>query len=184
MRRSILGALLVALGAGSSAPVSAQAGRVEIIYALERIGRIASNQIAVWIEDEGGRHVRTLYVTDFTARKRGFQRRAQSIPEWVKTSGIAGWTQAQIDAVSAATQKPGQIALAWDCTDAQGRRVPNGVYVYRIEGNLCWENTVLWTGRITVGTRADSSRALARYQPAGAEGECTLVTDVRATFEP
>ncbi len=182
--KAATGLILLALGLGLASRVEAQAGRVAITYRLDRIGKTASNQIAVWIEDENGRHVRTLFATDFTARKRGFLKRAQSVPTWVRTAGIADWTQAQIDAVSGATQKPGQISLAWDCTDAQGRRVPDGVYVYRIEGNLQWENTVLWTGRITVGKQPDASQAQATYQPAGAEKLGRLVTDVRATFKP
>ena len=169
----------------AAAPLWPQAGRrVEIAYKLDRIGGIASNQLAVWIEDEAGAHVRTLFATDFTARKKGFQRRAQSLPTWVKTAGIASWAQPQIDAVSGATQKPGNIGLAWDCTDARGQRVSDGVYVYRVEGNIKWDNTVLWTGRIRVGGQPDSSQAEARYQPDGAEKKGTLVSDVRAAFRP
>lgn len=169
----------------AAASVWAQAGgRVEISYRLERIGGIASNQLAVWIEDEAGAHVRTLFATDFTARKRGFERRTQSLPTWVRTAGVAGWAQAQIDAVSGPTQRPGTIRLVWDCTDARGKRVPDGVYVYRVEGNLRWENTVLWTGRIRVGARSDSSKAEPAYRPEGAETKGRLVTDVRAEFRP
>ena len=182
--KAAIGLVLLALGLGLAPRVEAQAGRVTITYRLERIGKTASNQLAVWIEDASGRHVRTLFATDFTARKRGFLKRMQSIPTWVKTSGIAAWTQAEIDAVSGATQKPGQITLEWDCTDAQGKRVSDGVYVYRIEGNLQWGNTVLWTGRITVGNQPDASEAQAAYQPAGAEKVGRLVTEVHAAFRP
>ncbi len=179
----VWGVLIGLLAAAT--PLWPQAGgRVEITYRLERIGGTASNQLAVWIEDEAGAHVRTLFATDFTARKRGFQRRAQSLPTWVKTAGIAGWEQSAIDAVSGATQKPGMVKLVWDCTDARGRRVPEGVYVYRVEGNLRWDSTVLWTGRIRVGAQADSSQAEARYQPTGAEKRGVLAADVRAAFRP
>ncbi len=178
--------LAVLMGlAAAAASVQAQAGgRVEISYRLDRIGGIASNQLAVWIEDEAGAHVRTIFATDFAARKRGFERRTQSVPTWVRTAGVARWTQPQIDAVSGPTQRPGQIRLTWDCRDAEGRRVPDGVYVYRVEGNLRWEKTVLWTGRIRVGGRPDSSQAEPSYQPAGAEKVGRLVTEVRAEFRP
>jgi hypothetical protein len=159
-------------------------GRVEVSYRLERIGGIASNQVAVWIEDEAGAHVRTLFVTDFTARRKGFQRRPQCLPTWVRTAGVAGWKPAEIDAVSGATQKPGSVTVVWDCTDARGRRVSDGLYVYRVEGNLRWENTVLWTGRVRLGTAADSSRAVATYSPAGAEQRGVLIAEARASFQP
>jgi hypothetical protein len=174
---------VIALAAAASAWAQT-GGRVEVSYRLERIGGIASNQLAVWIEDEAGAHVRTLFVTDFTARRKGFQRRPQCLPTWVRTAGVAGWKTAEIDAVSGATQKPGRVTVVWDCTDTQKRRVPDGVYVYRVEGNLRWENTVLWTGRVRVGPSADSSRAEARHQPAGAEKTGVLVAEVGASFRP
>lgn len=175
---------LVGLLAAAASAWGRAGARVEISYRLDRIGGIASNQLAVWIEDEAGAHVRTLFATDFTARKRGFERRAQSLPTWVRTAGVARWAKAQIDAVSGATPKPGALQLVWDCTDAQGRRVPEGVYVYRVEGNLRWENTVLWTGRIRVGGKPDASNAEPRYQPAAAQKMDRLVSEVRAEFRP
>jgi hypothetical protein len=177
MKAGVAAALLLAAAA-------AWAQSVQISYQLDKIGGKATNQLAVWIEDEAGRHVRTVFVTDFTARRRGFEYRAQALPAWVKSSGIAGWTQPQIDAVSGATQKPGRISLRWDCTDALGRRVPDGLYVVRVEGNLRWENTVLWAARIRVGPKPDSCMAEARTQPAGAEKMRPLLSDVQAVFKP
>ena len=174
--------LLIAVAALSAQDGSG--GKVIISYTLERLERRGSNQLAVWIESAGGQYIRTLFATNFMARRKGFLIRPQCCPEWVKAAGLASMTEAEIDAVSGATQKPGQITLAWDCTDAQGKRVSDGVYVYRIEGNLQWENTVLWTGRITVGIQPDASEAQAAYQPAGAEKVGRLVTEVHAAFRP
>jgi len=179
---ALSGLLLLAGGA-----VWAQAGspgRVQIRYTLNRLNRIASNQIAVWIEGESGRYVKTLFATDFMARKKGFLRRPQCCPEWVQASGLAGMTDRQIDAFSAATQKPGRITLIWDCTDSQGKPVPPGVYVYKIEGSIAWEKRVLWTGRITVGKTPDSSEAKAQWLPEDAQNAGVLVREVSARFEP
>ena len=38
-------------------------GTVTISYVLDRIKTIASNQIGIWIEDEGGRYIKTLFAT-------------------------------------------------------------------------------------------------------------------------
>lgn len=178
-----LGCLMLLAGG----PLRAQTGspgRVEITYTLNRLNRIASNQLAVWIEEAGGRYVKTLFATDFMARKKGFLRRPQCCPEWVQASGLAGLTDRQIDAFSGATQKPGRVTLTWDCTDREGRPVPPGVYLYKIEGNIAWEKRVLWTGRITVGGNPDSSEAKPQWLPEEARDAGVLVREVSARFEP
>ena len=92
---------------------------VTISYNLFHPHWIASNQLAVWIEDGHGAFVKTIFATDFMARRKGYIKRPQSCPEWVKASGLASLPDASIDAISGATQKPGPIELSWNCTDAQ-----------------------------------------------------------------
>jgi hypothetical protein len=176
--------ILLALG---TAVCSAQsgAGTVTITYTLHHIPRIASNQLAVWIEDAEGRFVRTLFATDFMARRQGFRKRPQVCPEWVQAAELNRLSQAAIDAVSGATQKPGPISLVWDCKNAVGKRVPFGVYLYKVEGNIFWEKRVLWTGRIKVGASVSASSATAQHLPdiSTAEGG-PLVEGVAARFQP
>ena len=52
--------------------------RLEISFRFQR-GGIASSQYAIWIEDETGKLVRTLYVTSFTA-KGGYEYRKDAVP--------------------------------------------------------------------------------------------------------
>lgn len=59
----------------SAAASSQIVGSVEIEFDFARMPTIASNQVAVWIEDQNGSHIKTLYVTDFTARRRGYEKR-------------------------------------------------------------------------------------------------------------
>ena len=54
--------------------------RLEISFRFQR-GGIASSQYAIWIEDETGKLVRTLYVTSFTA-KGGYEYRKDALPVW------------------------------------------------------------------------------------------------------
>jgi hypothetical protein len=159
-------------------------GKVTLSYSLNRLTWNATNQLAVWIEDAAGRHMQTLFATDFMARKKGFLKRPQCCPEWVKASGLAGMTDAQIDAFSGATQKPGRITLSWDCTDSQGKPVPPGIHTYKVEGNIAWEKRVLWTGRVTVGKTPDTSTASEEWLPEEARDAGVLVTEVSARFEP
>ena len=58
--------------------------RLEISFRFQR-GGIASSQYAIWIEDETGKLVRTLYVTSFTA-KGGYEYRKDAVPIWTGTA--------------------------------------------------------------------------------------------------
>lgn len=182
--RSVLLFCALLLTGGALFAQDAAPGKVTLSYTLNRLTLIASHQLAVWIEDASGRYVKTLFATNFMARKKGFLKRPQCCPEWVQASGLAGMTDAQIDAISGATQKPGKITLSWDCADPQGKPVPPGLYLYKLEGNIVWEKRVLWTGRITVGKTPDTSTALAEWLPEEAKDAGVLVTEVSARFEP
>jgi len=176
--------LLLVLGT-AVCPAQPGAGTVTITYKLGHIPRIASNQLAVWIEDAEGRFVRTLFATDFMARRQGFRKRPQVCPEWVQAAGLDRLSRAAIDAVSGATQKPGTISLVWDCKNAAGRRVASGTYLYKVEGNIYYEKRVLWTGRIVVGASVSASSATVQHLPdASAAEEGTLVEGVAARFQP
>ena len=162
----------------------AATGKVTISFTLTRISGSGSNQYAVWIEDEAGRYVRTLFVTDYTARRQGWKVRQQSLMNWVKTADVKNMPQEDIDALSSATPKAGKLSVVWDMKDAAGKAVVAGVYVYRVEGCLLMENNVLWTGKIRVGGAKVTSQAAVSYYPEGAEklGK-TLISEVSAVYE-
>lgn len=183
--KTLLNAAILLVLAATVCPALPSAGTVTITYTLHRIPRMASNQLAVWVEDAEGRFVRTLFATDFMARREGFRKRPQVCPEWVQAAGLERLSRAAVDAVSGATQKPGSITLIWDCRNAAGESVPPGNYLYKVEGNIYFEKRVLWTGRIVVGAAASASNATAQYLPdasAAAEGE--LLEGVAARFRP
>lgn len=184
-RTAILALSLLALASmAASAQTSASPGTVTISYNLFHPHWIASNQLALWIEDAHGVFVKTIYATDFMARRKGYIRRPQSCPEWVKASDLAHLTDASIDAISGATQKPGHLELSWNCTDANGKAVPTAVYTYKVEGNISWEKRVLWEGKIQVGSTLATSVAVPTYVPDSARTAGILLTDVGAKFQP
>lgn len=188
MTRRVRTLVLLVLLAAVSLPAQAQqtepAGTVRVTFTVSRMRRIASDQMAVWIEDEKGGFVRTLFVTSFAGRRAGWKIRPQVTPTWALSSGVKDTPQAQIDAVSAATPPNGPVTVVWDLKDRAGIPVAAGVYRYRLEANISWENTVLWTGTIRVGGARDSSRATAVYSPAGAEKLGVVVSEVAAEFAP
>ena len=63
---------------------------IEISFVFNRMPTIASNQFAVWIENSNGEMIQTLYVTDFTAKRRGYEKREMSLSSWVSAADPAG----------------------------------------------------------------------------------------------
>lgn len=159
-------------------------GSVTISYTFSRLFRIASNQYAIWIEDEHGSFVRTLSATSFVSKKAGWKIRKQAVPLWVKAAGIADLPQKDIDAVSSPTPKSGTWTAVWDLKDSKGKTVAPGTYRYLVEGTISWDKEVLWTGTILVGGSARTSAAAATYMPADAQRSGVLISGVSAAYTP
>jgi hypothetical protein len=143
--------LLMLLTVFTVVDVTAQSSAaVELTFFFTRQNGSASNQYAVWIEDAQGNHVKTLYATRYTANG-GWQRRASSIPIWVKQSGLSSMDKAQIDSLTGATPRTGALTYRWDGTDSRNRALPSGNYVIYLEGTLRWENQVLYYAPFRLG---------------------------------
>ena len=118
--------------------------RLEISFNFHR-GGIASSQYAIWIEDENGKLVRTIYATSFTA-KDGYEYRTDAIPMWVDKAKPQRMTSVQVDAVTGATPQNGYWVYRWDGKDDKGVRVPAGKYKFFVEGTLHWKSRILYSG--------------------------------------
>jgi hypothetical protein len=147
----IIGVVLVLTNAtGQSATSQSAAAVAEISFSFTRQSGSASNQFAVWIEDTQGRHVKTVFATNYTANG-GWRLRETSIPQWVKQSGLANMTRAQIDALSGATPRNGNLTYQWDGTDSGNVVLPPGDYVIILEATLRWANQVYYSAPIRLG---------------------------------
>jgi hypothetical protein len=141
-----LTALLFAAGITfAKAASSEDIAGIEISFIYQRGTTIASNQLAVWVENEEGEVVKTLLVTDFTAGRRGYRNRAMSLPVWVAAADPESMTDEEIDMVSGATPGQGELVYFWDFTNQLGERVPDGVYTVHVEGTFYWESDVLYS---------------------------------------
>jgi hypothetical protein len=188
---SILATLLITLlvAAINVLPVPAEektaAGispKVEISFVYQRQTGMGSNQFAVWIEDSSGKYIKTLYATRFTANG-GWQRRAQSLPDWVKASQAANMTTSDIDAITGATPSSGNLAYVWDCKDKGGNPVPAGEYKYIVEATLRMANRVLFSGTIKTGGQAQQSQAASEFF-GDSESERGMIINVAAKYYP
>ena len=135
-----------AVGAGTSdAAAESQTGvHVDVTFDYKRMPTHASNQLAIWVEDQDGEMVKTILVTGFTASRRGYRNREMTLSGWVNSADPEALSDEQIDAVSSATPTAGGLTYSWDLTDQNGNQVPDGVYTVYLEGTLYWESSVLF----------------------------------------
>jgi hypothetical protein len=157
---------------------------VSIAYTFSPLFMIASNQFAIWIEEDSGAFVRTLFATNFVAKRAGWKIRPQTVPTWIKAANVPNLPQKEIDAVSGPTPGSGSYHVTWDLRDAKGHLVPPGTYAYFVEGNIYWQNRVLWSGKITIGSQPQVSQAEPVYTPPGAKDLGDLISRVVAKYIP
>ncbi|MDO9577171.1 MAG: DUF2271 domain-containing protein [Candidatus Cloacimonadales bacterium] len=82
-------------------------------------------QTAVWIEDETGNYLKTIYISGFAAHVKEQQ---IHLPRWAESSEFR-----QLDAVTGASIDCGKHILYWDFTDFAGNKVSGKKFVLRTE---------------------------------------------------
>lgn len=138
-------------------PLIAQTAKsLEVSFDYVKQTGPGSNQWAVWIENAKGEVVRTLYVTSFTTKGRtrgneelvrGYKKRPDCVPTWVKTAKADNLSDKQIDAFTGATPKAnGRQTYKWDFKDAKGKSVAKGTYKVCVEATLYGKSVILYTG--------------------------------------
>jgi thiamine biosynthesis lipoprotein ApbE len=89
-----------------------------------KAGRYRKPYVAVWVEDDKGKAVRTLAVWGNAPKY------LKDLNDWWK---IGKGDAALIRAVTRATRGPGKYSLTWDGKDEKGNPVPQGTYTVRVE---------------------------------------------------
>ena len=172
----------------SKSVYGSDAGKLEITFDFKRgvpiaPGKgLASAQYAVWIEDNNGKLVKTVYVTSFTA-KGGYEKRPESIPVWVSKAEPSQLSDAQIDAISSATiMRDGVRKYTWDCRDEKGNPVPTGTYRICVEGSYSWSSKVLFSGTVTVGGNTQDNIPVTAAYNDGETHNRDMITNLKATY--
>lgn len=156
--------------------------QLEIAFDYQRQSGIASNQFAIWIEDASGAYVKTLYATRFTAIG-GWQKRPACLPEWVAAAQPDTLSSHEVDGITGATPSGGRLHYVWGGRDQNGNRLFAGTYRYVVEGNLRWDNRVVYSDEIELGGPLQTSRPQPEYS-GDAEQERGMITNVVATYTP
>ncbi len=129
---------------------------LEVSFNYQRQNGPGSNQYAVWIENDKGEMVKTLFVTSFTTKgrargneqpMRGYIKRPACVPTWVKASKANDLSEEQLDAFTGATpQASGKQTFTWDFTDQDGKAVKEGTYKVLVEATLFNASTITYSG--------------------------------------
>lgn len=168
--------------------------KLVISFDFEKQSGNASNQFAVWIEDMDGKFIKTLYATRFTANG-GYKNRPEALPTWVEKSNLVSMNKTDIDAITSATPETGFLYYIWDLTDKSGNKVPISEYSFFVEGNLRWNNRILYSGTIklnndfvpvTAQAKAEFIYEASDGQPALSKDspENEMIGPVTANFQP
>lgn len=121
---------------------------ITVSFDYKHMSTMASNQFAVWVEDSDGKAVKTITATDFTAARRGYLDRSDTLSSWVKSAEPDKMSDSEIDAISGATPNSGRLEYQWDLTDNTGKRIESGVYTVKLEATLYWSSNVLYSAQI------------------------------------
>lgn len=146
-----------------------------------------SNQYAVWVENEKGEVVKTLFVTSFTTKGRlregeqlvrGYVKRPACVPTWVEHAHPELLSDQDLDAFTGATPRSGNQTFKWDFKDAYGMPVPNGKYTIYLEATLFNESSVLYAHEFMLpGKRA--KKTLTAQAGGNDQSHRKMVSDVK-----
>ncbi len=119
-----------------------------------------SYSTAIWLENQHGEIVKTLYVSEYLSLG-GFND-LKSCPDWSKKSRWAMTPRAEADAVTGATPMIGN--RNYDFAFSKGE-LPPGRYKYFIEVHLLEEFNELYSGEIDVPCNMIKSKTQVTYLP-------------------
>ena len=188
----ILAILLSMIAVAQSSKKDVKASALEVSFDYQRQAGPGSNQYAVWIENEKGNVVKTLFVTSYTTKgrarggerpKRGYIVRPACVPTWVKTVKADEKTDQQLDAVTGATPQAGGVqTFTWDFTDEQGKAVPHGIYKVKIEATLIFDSDIVYTGTFSTKDKPGNITLTSELTKPD-EQHKNMVTDVKAVLK-
>ena len=192
---TILAVTLLAIPAMVQSKKSEPAKKVqtlEVSFNYQRQAGPGSNQYAVWIENEKGEVVKTLFVTSYTTKgrarggeqaKRGYIVRPTCVPAWVKTVKADEKTDQQLDAITGATpQTGGTQTFTWDFTNQEGKAVPQGMYKVVVEATLFFESDIIYSGTFSTKDKAGDITLISTLTKED-EQHKDMVTNVRAVLK-
>jgi Predicted periplasmic protein len=187
--RKALSFLMLCAASALMASCAPKPGSLEISFNYNKQAGPGSNQYAVWIENAQGEVVKTLFVTEFTAKgrsrdgskpQRGYTYRTSCVPTWVKHVDAENLTDERMDAFTGATPAASGVqTFTWDFTDQAGKMVPKGTYRFYVEATYSGASVVTHCGEVVFGAPAADLPVETAYIEKS-EDRIDMITDVKA----
>jgi hypothetical protein len=171
----ILAANMFGFSSVAAAPV---AGKLQISYLVSSDD--ASRFTAVWLENEGGELIKTLFVSSELAQG-AFTVEGDICPDWIKKAHWEKASQAEVDAVSGPTPTVGSGSLSFDLKKLG---ISPGLYFFCMQIHIHDNYNILYKGQISLGEKPAEAPAEVFYSPARYASAEDLLRDVRARFTP
>lgn len=187
--RKVLSFLMLCAASALMASCAPKPGSLEISFSYTKQAGPGSNQYAVWIENAQGEVVKTLFVTEFTAKgrsrdgskpQRGYTYRTSCVPTWVRHVDAENLTDEQMDAFTGSTPaESGVQTFTWDFTDQAGQQVPKGIYRFFIEATYNGNSIVTHYGEVGFSAPTANLQVETSYIEK-TDDRIDMITDVRA----
>jgi len=177
-----LSGLLILIGemiGFSLVPETPVAGKLQISY-LVSSSVDGSRFTAIWLENEGGELVKTLFASTELAQG-AFTVEGDICPDWIKKSHWEKATQAEVDAVSGPTPTAGSGTLSLDLNKLG---ISPGAYVLFMQVHIHDNYNILYKGPIRVGQEPAEAQVEVFYSPTKYAAAEDLVRDVSMRFTP
>lgn len=162
----------------SFVPAEPVAGKLEISYLVSSDD--ASRFTAVWLENEGGELVKTLFVSNELAQG-AFTVEGDICPDWIKKAHWEKASQADVDAVSGPTPTAGTGSLSFDL---KKHAILPGTYFFCMQIHIHDNYNILYKGQLRLGEKPAEAQAEVFYSPKRYASAEDLLRDVRARFTP
>lgn len=170
--------LLILLHCGPD-PNKPAKGFLDVSLTLNEVKDLQpSFQTVIWLEDEQGRYLQTLYLSEYLSYG-GFHD-STICTSWSKKAKWDATPAAVFDLVTAATPPIGEKVFRFDCT-AHG--IKPGRYRYIVQTHLLERYNITHQGLIDIGGKENEVVGQATYLPSRYERAANdALTNVRARY--
>ncbi len=171
---------LAVLGVTIPTRAASVAGTLQVSFFYAPPGAVhPTYHTAIWLEDEQGRMVTTLFVSQDLSS--GEYRMGEACPDWVKQAHWEKADPALVDAVTGPTPQVGSGSLRFDLG---ATKLPSGHYDFRFQVHITGGQNVLFHGPLVIGDAPQVLTLDTLYSPARPAGATDVVRDVRVRYTP
>jgi len=138
-----------------------------------------SYHTAIWLEDESGALVKTLYVTNDLSKTE--YKIGEACPDWVKQAHWETAGNSEVDAVTGPTPTVGAGRRRFDL-NAFG--IAAGRYRFKLQVHITDAFNILYTGVLVVGATPMTLTLETLYSPSKPPGGTDFVREVEVLYLP